>query len=161
MISLPLDRKNTLSLDAEWIWKKHCWDHMNLLWQWVGSDNIGLTLEFLHRSKYSLLKCDKENYILDVSRSPEELFNSPLSDRRNLILGKVFVRPHPCWNYHLTLRYGWHRTEAPNYLRKYQMVLGTKIFEHWQLYSVYEKREADNRFFFYLKLDKPKHPSNQ
>ncbi|EPP33122.1 putative lipo domain protein [Chlamydia psittaci 84-8471/1] len=41
------------------------------------------------------------------------------------------------------------------------MVLGTKIFEHWQLYSVYEKREADNRFFFYLKLDKPKHPSNQ
>lgn len=160
VISLPLDRKNTLSLDAEWIWKKYCWDHMNLLWQWVGSDNIGLTLEFLHRSKYSLLKCDKENYILDVSRSPEELFNSPLSDRRNLILGKVFIRPHPCWNYHLTLRYGWHRAQTPSYL-EYQMVLGTKLFEHWQLYSVYEKREADNRFFFYLKLDKPKHLSHQ
>lgn len=155
-LSLPLGSKNTFSLDAEWIWKKHCWDHMNLFWQWVGSEHMAITLEFLHRSKYGLRKCDKENYILDVSRPIDELLDSPLSARRNFLLGKVFLRPHPCWHYHLILRYGWHHTNMPNYL-EYQMTLGTKIFEHWRLYSVYEKREADKRFFFYLKLDKSKH----
>lgn len=155
VLSLPLNRKSSLSLDVEWIWKKSCWDHFNLFWKWVGNDNLALSLEFLHRSKYSLKKCNHENFILDVSRLPEQLFNSILSDQRNLVLGKLFVRPHPCWDYQLTLRYGWHRENTPNYL-EYQMTLGTKIFEHWRLYSVYEKREADKRCFFYLKLDKPK-----
>ncbi|SPN73200.1 Organic solvent tolerance protein OstA [Chlamydia serpentis] len=154
-LSLPLGKKNTFLINAEWIWKKHCWDHMNLRWEWIGSDNIAMTLEALHRSKYSLIKCDRENFILDVSRPIDQLLNSPLSDRRNLILGKLFVRPHPCWNYRLSLRYGWHRQNTPNYL-EYQMILGTKIFEHWQLYGVYEHREADTRFFFFLKLDKQK-----
>ncbi|CAX09910.1 hypothetical protein [Chlamydia trachomatis] len=153
--SLPLTLQNTLSLDAEWIWKKSRWDHLNVIWEWILNDNLGLTLEFLHRSKYGFIKCAKDNYTLDVSRSLDTLLASPLSDRRNLITGKLFVRPHPHWNYNLNLRYGWHRPDSPSYL-EYQMILGHKIFEHWQLFSVYEKREADKRCFFYLKLDKRK-----
>lgn len=153
--SLPLTLQNTLSLDAEWIWKKSRWDHFNVIWEWILNDNLGLTLEFLHRSKYGFIKCAKDNYTLDVSRSLDTLLASPLSDRRNLITGKLFVRPHPHWNYNLNLRYGWHRPDSPSYL-EYQMILGHKIFEHWQLFSVYEKREADKRCFFYLKLDKRK-----
>ncbi|ANH78210.1 Organic solvent tolerance protein OstA [Candidatus Chlamydia sanziniae] len=152
---LPLGKKNTLSADVEWIWKTHCWDHLNVRWQWINNDHLAMTLEALHRSKYSLIKCDRNNFILDVSRPLKELLNSSLSDRRNLILGKLFIRPHPCWSYYLSLRYGWHRSHTPNYL-EYQMILGTKILEHWQLYTVYERREADNRFFFFLKLDKSK-----
>ena len=154
--SLPLTLQNTLSIDAEWIWKKSRWDHLNIIWDWILNDNIGLTLEFLHRSKYGFIKCAKDNYILDVSRPLETLLASPVSNRRNLISGKFFVRPHPCWSYNLNLRYGWHHPNTQSYL-EYQMILGHKIFEHWQLFSVYEKREADKRCFFYLKLDKRKH----
>lgn len=135
--------------------EKSRWDHLNVIWEWILNDNLGLTLEFLHRSKYGFIKCAKDNYTLDVSRSLDTLLASPLSDRRNLITGKLFVRPHPHWNYNLNLRYGWHRPDSPSYL-EYQMILGHKIFEHWQLFSVYEKREADKRCFFYLKLDKRK-----
>lgn len=154
-LRLPTYKKATLTFDAEWIWKKACWDHFNVLWQWAVNDDLAFTCEFLHRSKYSFMKCDRNNYILDVSRSLPELLQSALSDRRNTILSKFFARPHPHWNAQLSLRYGWHRKHAPHYL-EYQIILGTKIFEHWQLYSVYEKREADRRCFFYLKLDKPK-----
>lgn len=157
VITLPLGRRSLLSFDTEWIWKKHCWDHLNARWQWVGNENLALEIEALHRSKYSLMKCDRENFILDVSYPIEKFFHTPLTDRRNLILGKLFFRLHPLWNYRLALRYGWHRTDTPNYL-EYQMVLGTKVFEHWQLYTVYERREADTRFFFFLKLDKCKKP---
>lgn len=159
-VRLPVHNTTSFSFDTEWIWKQHCWDHFNILWQWVGNKDLALNLEFLHRSKYSFLKSDRDNYILDISRPLEEILNTPLSDRRNTLLGKVFARPHPCWNYQLTLRYGWHREHCPQYL-EYQVIVGTKVFEHWQLYSVYEKREADKRFFFYLKLDKPQDPNKQ
>lgn len=154
-LSIPITKNNTFIIDTEWIWKKAIWDHMNILWEWVGSRNIALSLEFLHRSKYSLLKCDKENFVLDVSHPLLDLLNSSLSDRRNLLIGKLFIRPNPCWSYTLNLRYGWHRSNSPNYL-EYQMKIGTRLLEHWQLFSIYEKREADQRVFFYLKLDKPK-----
>lgn len=153
-LSLPLTIKNHLIIDTEWIWKKHRFDHFNILWECTHNENLALALEFLHRSKYGFIKCDHDNYVLEALRSEPELLDSPLSDRRNLVLAKLFARPHPCWNYNLTFRYGWHRTHMPSYL-EYQITIGSKIFEHWQLYSVYEKREADKRVFFYLKLDKP------
>lgn len=159
-IRIPIHRTTSIYCDTEWIWKQCCWDHFNILWQWIGNKDLALNLEFLHRSKYNIIKSDRDNYILDISRPLDEILNTPLSDRRNTLLGKIFARPHPCWNYQLSLRYGWHREHSPQYL-EYQIMVGTKVFEHWQLYSVYEKREADNRFFFYLKLDKPQNPNQQ
>ncbi|WP_246481891.1 Organic solvent tolerance protein OstA [Chlamydiifrater volucris] len=160
-LSLPTGRYSKIRFDSEWIVKKQCWDHFNVTWQWTPSENYALSTEFFHRSKYSWKKCSKDNYILDVSRSEEELLKSPLSDQRNTFLAKVFIRPHPCWNLKFSLRGGWLRKNSPDYL-EYQAILGTKIFEHWQLYSVYEHREADTRCYFFLKLDQaPKGSKNR
>ncbi|MEG0036977.1 MAG: hypothetical protein RSB82_02240 [Victivallaceae bacterium] len=141
-----------INLETEWITKKHTWDHWNISWKWAPGKNLAISSEFLHRSKYSWIKSDKSDFVLDVSRTEKELLQSPLSDARNLLLSKIFVRLHPGLSYKLFLRHGRREKDKPGYF-EYQMTLVSKIFEHWCLETIYEHREADNRLFFLLQLD--------
>jgi hypothetical protein len=88
----------------------------------------------------------------------EELERSPLSDKRDTLLFTTFIRPTPNWTLAFDLRYGKNHfarpllPAQPTYL-EYEIELITRLFDHWHLGLTYEKRESDQRWAFYLKLD--------
>ncbi len=139
-------------IESAWIIKKSTWDHFNISCQWAKNENIAISTEFFHRSKYGWKKSDHNNFTVDCAYNENEFLSSLLSERRNILLTKMFVRPHPLLYYKFSLRYGWLNKLFNNYL-EYQMILGFKIFDHWNLNTIYEKRECDKRFYCSFNLD--------
>lgn len=139
-------------IESAWIIKKSTWDHFNISCQWSKNENIAISTDFFHRSKYSWKKSDHNNFTVDCAYSEKELLSSQLSERRNTLLAKMFVQPHPLLYYKFSLRYGWLNKLFNDYL-EYQMILGFKVFDHWNLNTIYERRECDKRFYCSLNLD--------
>jgi len=50
-----------------------------------------------------------------MARPIEELVNSPLSDPRNTLLGKLQIRLSPKWNCQFFSHYGWGRPSERGY----------------------------------------------
>ena len=76
-----------------------CWnfdhqvlDYSNFQLLWTLSEDAALGCEFRHRSRYVWRKADHENYVVDFARSLHDLLESPMSDKRNTLLTKVFLR---------------------------------------------------------------------
>ncbi len=145
-------RRVFIGVDSGWNFRDKQLDFCNGRLDVTVNEDLAFGIEYRHRSRYDWRKADFYNFILETVRTQTELLASPLSDRRDTALFRIFTRPTPDWTAKFDLRYGWNREEQKNYL-EYQAELGTLLFNHWRFLFIYEKREADNRFSVSLKVD--------
>lgn len=116
-------------------------DFSNAHLKWTISENAALTLEGRYRSKYDWRKADHDNFILDVSRSWDELLESPVSDRRITILSNLFIRLNPFWELQFESHHGLYRLykntihEEP--FTEFKVHLYTWLSSAWKLHFYY------------------------
>jgi hypothetical protein len=116
-------------------------DFSNAHLKWTLNENIALTLEGRYRSKYDWRKADHDNFILDVTRRQSELLESPLSDRRIMILSNVFIRLNPFWEFQFESHTGLYRLykntihEEP--FTEFKAHLYTWLNSSWKLHLCY------------------------
>ena len=148
-------------MESSWNFEEHLLDFINNRVEWTVNENIALAGEYRHRSPFAWRKNDFYNFLLDAVRDQNALLASPLSDRRDTILGRLFCRVTPSTALRLEIRNGWNRKDPfqPHYT-EYHVELESLIFQHWRLFFSYEKREEDNRYSIALKLD-PGPPSKR
>ncbi|MEI6242557.1 MAG: hypothetical protein WCP39_04035 [Chlamydiota bacterium] len=146
-----------LYMDLYWnlsilsLYTKNCWNIENNLLDfsntglgWTLSDNLALGCEFRHRSRFDWRKSDHRNFILDVSRTDEELVDSPLSDRRNTVITKAFFRPHPFWACMIESHHGWNRPHEPAY-NEWKIDLYTTLSSSWKLQLSYQHTQTEDK----------------
>lgn len=148
-----------LGLETAWNFQDHLLDFFNTRAEWTISERLACAVEYRQRSSYAWRKNDFYNFLLESVRSEESLLASPLSDRRNTILGRLFYTITPWTAARFEIRHGWNRVNQPNYF-EYHLQFQTLLFQHWRLLFSYEKREEDNRYSVALKLD-PGPPSRK
>lgn len=79
------------------------------------SADFALSAEFRFRGPMSWRKNNPDNYILDITRSPLDLANSNLSDKRKAALLRMQFKLHPQWIVRLEGNYGWGRKNQENH----------------------------------------------
>lgn len=141
-----------VAVESGWYFPNNQLDYYNGRIDWTLNENLAFGFEYRHRSRFDWRKADFYNFILESTRTQEELLASPLSDRRDTILFRIFTRVTPDWTAKFDLRHGWNRKRQDPYL-EYQIELTTVVLQHWLLTFIYDKREADNRYSFSLKLN--------
>ncbi len=157
-----------LSLDSGVNFEHHQLDFINTVAEWTVNEDLALIFEHRHRGRFAWRKADFYNFLLDATRSQNELLASNLSDRRDLFTGKIFYRLTPETTLKLYYRYCWNRkTEKTDFnkddsdcplifsQRPFSAIeteISTLLFDHWRFSFVYEKRHKDNRFSCSLKL---------
>lgn len=119
-----------------WNFEEHLLDYFNMRAEWTVNQNLAMTAEFRHRSKFDWRKADHENFIVDVARQIRALLHSPLSDGRNTLLAKLFARIMPGLTMQIEAHYGWGRRNEPNYTEAYVEVI--KLLTcNWRLKVAY------------------------
>ncbi len=98
-----------------WNEQEKVWDFTNFITEWTINTDCAFAVEFRHRSKYDWRKGDHENFFLDVARPIDELVRSPLSDARDTLLTRLFLRLTPKWTCQLQTRNGWGRKNEPRF----------------------------------------------
>ncbi len=121
------------------------WDFANLSTDWTINEDIAFGVEFRHRSKYDWRKADHDNFIVDIARPIPELLESPMSDGRDTLLARLFVRLAPKWTCQVQSRHGWGRRDEPSY-NAGKIDLFTMLTCSWRLRLGYERLPNDNRF---------------
>ncbi|MBN4067517.1 hypothetical protein JYU14_05475, partial [Simkania negevensis] len=109
------------------------------------SENLALGFEYRHRSKYYWRKSNYNNFVLDATRSRNELLNSPLSDNNNTLLTRLFYRFNPKWNILVESRQGWRRPQERSYFES-KATVTTILKCYWQVQMTAEHTRRDNRF---------------
>jgi hypothetical protein len=128
-----------------WNNEERVWDFTNIATDWTINEDIAFGLEFRHRSKFDWRKADHENFIVDVARPIPELLDSPLSDGRDTLLARLFIRLAPKWSCQIQSRHGWGRKDEPRY-NAGKIDLITMLTCSWRLRLSYERLPNDNRF---------------
>ncbi len=144
--SLGLSRPSfSVNGGVAWNNEEDLWDYANVLAQWTLNEDIAVSLEYRHRSRFDWRKADHESFILDVARPIDELLHSPISDGRNTVLSRLFVRLAPKLTCQIQTRNGWGRRNEPSYnagrFDLFYMLTGS-----WRLRLSYERLPNDNRF---------------
>jgi len=147
----PYQNLSFMSLLA-WDFQEGLLDQLNARIGYTAGDNLALSAEYRHRSRFAWRKADYYNFILENVRTKQELLNSPESDRRDTFLFRTFLRLSPEWSVNFDLRQGWHRLTQPSYL-EYSAELEAIVFEHWRCNVSYEHRESDTRYSIAFRLD--------
>lgn len=145
---LPTVRHN---ITAAWDLEHHIVDHANFRTDITINQDLAFAFEFRQRSKYAWRKIDFDNWNIESFYTEATLLNSPLSDRRNTLLGKVFYRFLPNLACEFQMRHGWHRLTEPEYW-EYQVDLITHIRSAWDVRLSYQNREDDHRVAFFISL---------
>lgn len=135
-----------------WNFQQSVLDYGNIEFLLTVNANIALGVEFRHRSRFWWRKAVYDNFVVDFSRSLDDLLASPLSDRRNTLLTKAHLRLTPRWNMHFQSFHGWGRANEPRYngarVDFYTMLTGS-----WQMKLSYEYLpNEDYRFSYSFKL---------
>lgn len=136
--------------------------YLNSSFDWTFNENFAIGLAYRGRSRYYIRKEDFNNFILDVTRTADELLATPLSDKRQTFLFRTFIRPIPEVSAKFDLRYGWDRVvgsatgpqKQDNYW-EYRLDLATILFQHWIFNFVIEHNESAMRYSCSLKLPPP------
>lgn len=129
------------------------WDFVNISTEWTLNEDLAFAIEFRHRSAFDWRKANHQNFFLDVARPVFELFHTSLSDRRNTILTRGYVRLGPKWSCLLQTKHGWGRKHEPSY-HAGKIDLFTMLTCSWQLRLSYERMPNDNRFTAAISLFK-------
>lgn len=128
-----------------WNQQEQVWDFTNVIAEWTINKDLALAVEFRHRSKYDWRKADHENFFLDVARPIHELVESPLSDGRDTLLTRLFVRLTPKWTCQLQTRNGWGRKQEPRF-NTCKLDFFYMLTCSWRVRLSYERMPNDNRF---------------
>ena len=136
-----------------WNFEENLLDFCNMLTEVTVNEHAAFVLEFRHRSRFDWRKADHENFILDMARPIDELLNSPLSDGRNTLLGRLQVRLSPKWTCHFASHYGWGRGREPLY-STFKIDATTLLSSRWQLKFSYLHTTNDDRFAMQMQLAK-------
>lgn len=128
-----------------WNNEEQLWDYANIGTEWTINEDIAFSVEFRHRSRFDWRKANHENFYVDVARSIHDLLKSPLSDGRDTLLTRVFIRLAPKWNCMIQTRHGWGRKNEPRY-NAGKIDLFTMLTCSWRLRLSYERLPNDNRF---------------
>ena len=128
-----------------WNNEEQLFDFANVATAWTINEDFAFTLEFRHRSKYDWRKANHQNFIVDVARPIQELLESPLSDGRDTLLARFFLRLSPKWSVDVQSRHGWGRRHEPRY-NAGKVDLYTLLSCSWRLRLSYERMPNDNRF---------------
>lgn len=131
----------SLTLNNCYNFRNQIWDFSNSELRWTVSENVAMRLEARYRSKYDWRKSDHQNFILDVTRSENELLSSPLSDRRITLLSNIFVRINPFWSLKFESHHGFYRLYKNSIHEKpyneFQVHLYTFLSTSWKLHLKY------------------------
>ena len=119
-------------------------DYTNNRIGWTINENVALSFEFRYRSRFDWRKADRDNYILDVTRSESELLLSPLSDRRITILGDLFIRLSPFWECRFQAHSGFYRLNQNPYT-ELKVDLFTWLSSALKLRISYTHTDLDDR----------------
>ncbi len=128
-----------------WNNEEHLWDYANVSTDITLSEDIAFGLELRHRSKYDWRKADHTNFLVDIARPIPELLASPLSDGRDTLLSRFFIRLAPKWTCQIQSKHGWGRRHEPRYSAG-KIDLITMLSCSWRLRLSYERMPNDNRF---------------
>ncbi len=128
-----------------WNNEEQLWDYTNIATDWTINEDIAFGIEFRHRSRFDWRKANHDNFFVDVARPISELLDSPLSDGRNTLLTRFFVRLAPKWTCQIQTRHGWGRKNEPRY-NAGKIDLFTLLTCSWRLKLSYERMPNDNRF---------------
>ncbi len=128
-----------------WNNEEQVWDYTNIATDWTINEDVAFGIEFRHRSKFDWRKADHENFIVDVAHSIPELLESPMSDARDTLLTRFFIRLAPKWSCQIQSRHGWGRKNEPRYSAG-KIDLVTMLTCSWRLRLSYERLPNDNRF---------------
>jgi hypothetical protein len=128
-------------------------DYSNIRLQYTVNEDVAFSTELRYRSKYDWRKADHTNFILDVTRSQEELLNSPISDQRMTLLTKAFFRLTPFWTLQLQSHHGWMR-RGENPYNEWRIDLFSMISAFWKIRCTYQHTQRDDRVTFGLELVK-------
>ncbi|HRW58161.1 MAG TPA: hypothetical protein P5048_00920 [Chlamydiales bacterium] len=139
--------------DFSWNFLYNSLDYSNFNLQWTINEDIAFNTEFRFRSSKYFRKADKDNFILDVTRSEEELLRSPLSDKRNTLLFSGFFRLTPNWSFKVTSHHGWNRTDEKGY-NEFKIDFFSWLSSTWKLRLSYQHTQTDDRFTWALNLVK-------
>jgi hypothetical protein len=127
-------------------------DYLNLLVDWTFNDNFAFQWVYQRRGPYYVRKGDFYNFVLNVTRTPEEILASPLSDQRQTMIFNTFLRLNPGLQAKFEIRGGWDRPDQDTFL-EYLIDAQTVVFDHLRLNFVVEKKMAAVRYYFNLNLD--------
>ena len=150
----------SVSNPSYYLFGQTCWnfeegllDYLNFLSEFTVNENAAFAFEFRHRSEYDLRKSDHENFLVDMARPLSEVVASPLSDRRNTILGRCFLRLSPKWSCQFTSHFGWGREKEPSY-SSFSIDAVTLLSAKWQLQLSYSHTTNDDRVGVQIQLAK-------
>ena len=107
--------KVAVGAHGAWNFEESVLDYSNLSLLWTLNERLATSFEFRHRSRFDWRKDNHRNFILDVSRSIDELLESPASDGRNTFLTRLQIKLHPEWVVRLRMHQGWGRKDEPSY----------------------------------------------
>ena len=98
-LDLSFNSSRTLkhTLLTAWDFRFNELDKFNFRTDWTVSNDLAISFEWRHRSRYSFRKAVTHNYILESFRTVNELLHSQLSDRRDTLLVHLFYQFHPQW----------------------------------------------------------------
>jgi hypothetical protein len=128
-----------------WNNEEQLWDYANVATNLTLNEDIAFGIEFRHRSKFDWRKANHFNFIVDVARPIQELLESPMSDGRDTLLTRFFIRLAPKWSCQIQSRHGWGRRSEPLY-NAGKIDLFTMLTCSWHLRLSYERMPNDNRF---------------
>lgn len=144
----------TCNFPTVFIYSESCWnfdkklvDFSNARLGWTISEDVAVAFEIRYRSAFDWRKADRENFILDASRSENQLLHSPLSDRRSTFLTHLFFRINPYWTLHFESHLGWNRKKEKGY-NEFKIDLYSLITTRWKIALSYMHTEVDDRFTF-------------
>jgi hypothetical protein len=136
-----------LSWTNAWDVPNKTYDYSNLRTQITFNDDIALGLELRNRSKYDFRKADRDNFLLEFTRSEQELLHSPLADRRSTILSHLFVRLTPFWTMHFESHHGFNRHHEKPY-NEFKVDFYTTLSTSWKIKLSWQHTQEDDRFSF-------------
>jgi len=117
------------SVGSAWDTQRHNLDHLNVKSDITVSEDVAFSVEYRRRNAYSWRKLDLDNFNIDSFRSEHRLRHSELSDQRNTLLGKLFLRFSPDFSVELNSRYGFgrHHHHEPTHYQAYEIDTFTLI----------------------------------
>lgn len=125
-----------MSFDNCYNFRDQVWDFSKGRVLWTISEDAALTFEARYRSRFDWRKADHENFILDVTRSWDEMLTSPLSDRRITLLSNLFIRLNPFWELKWESHHGFYRINSEPY-NEFKIHLYRWLSSSWKLHLYY------------------------
>ncbi|MCH9612555.1 MAG: hypothetical protein S4CHLAM102_10460 [Chlamydiia bacterium] len=141
--------KSQYSLSANCCWntERNVLNYAALQGKWTVNQYFAFNLLFTHRGKFEWVKCDYDNYILNVTNTAESMLGTPLSEPRNLFVARWQIEPLPGWTAQIRNHVGWGQSGQPAYHESW-IDLFTVINSAWKVRVSFNRTVRDKKISF-------------